>query len=163
MTIGLTLLALVAEGVLQYLSRYTHRVAISTHRILTLEDGNVSFLWRDNSDGNRNKIMTLDANDFIRRFLLHVLPARFVKIRYNGLLGSRNRKATLIKCHELLGLWSEPITETSFPESEGQGIPSWQEMLFRVSGIDLSKCPSCREGRMRPKEILWPIRCARAQ
>ena len=151
-----------AEGVLQYLGRYTHRVAISNHRILKLEDGKVSFLWRDYSDGNRNKIMTLDADEFIRRFLLHVLPARFVKIRYYGLLGSRNRKATLIKCRELLGVCSEPITDTGFPEPEGQGIPSWQELLFRVSGIDLSKCPSCREGRMRPKEILWPIRCARA-
>ena len=68
-----------AEGVLQYLGRYTHRVAISNHRILTLEDGKVSFIWRDYSDGNRNKIMTLDADEFIRRFLLHVLPARFVR------------------------------------------------------------------------------------
>ncbi len=72
------------EGVLQYLSRYTHRIGISNHRILKLQDGKVSFLWRDYSDGDKKKIMTLDADEFIRRFLLHVLPDRFVKIRLCG-------------------------------------------------------------------------------
>jgi len=72
------------EGGLQYLSRYTHRIAISNHRILKLEDGKVSFLWRDYSDGDKEKIMTLDADEFTRRFLLHVLPDRFVKIRWSA-------------------------------------------------------------------------------
>jgi hypothetical protein len=69
------------EGVLQYLSRYTHRIAISNHRLVKLQDGKVSFLWRDYSDGDKENIMTLDAHEFIRRFLLHVLPDRFVKMR----------------------------------------------------------------------------------
>jgi hypothetical protein len=71
-----------AQGVLEYLSRYTHRIAISNNRILKIEDGKVSFLWRDYADGDKIKTMTLDASEFIRRFLLHVLPDGFVKIRY---------------------------------------------------------------------------------
>ncbi len=70
-----------AEGVLKYLGRYTHRIAISNNRVLNVEDGNVSFRWRDYADGDKQKIMTLKADEFIRRFLLHVLPHRFVRIR----------------------------------------------------------------------------------
>ncbi len=83
------------DGVLQYLSRYTHRIAISNERIIKAEDNKVTFKWRDYSDGTRNKVMTLNADEFIRRFLLHVLPDRFVKIRHYGLLGSRERKANI--------------------------------------------------------------------
>jgi hypothetical protein len=90
-------------GVLQYLSRYTHRIAISNHRILKLQDGKVSFLWRDYSDGDKEKIMTLDTDEFIRRFLLHVLPDRFVKIRHYGLLANRRRKDNIALCRERLG------------------------------------------------------------
>ena len=82
------------KGVLQYLGRYTHRIAISNNRILANQDGNVSFLWRDYADDNRKKTMTLKADEFIRRFLLHVLPARYVRIRHFGLLANRNRKTT---------------------------------------------------------------------
>jgi hypothetical protein len=75
-----------AETLIDYLGRYTHRIAIGNHRILKMEDGQVFFSWRDYADGNKKKIMKLEASEFIRRFLLHVLPEKFVKLRYYGLL-----------------------------------------------------------------------------
>jgi hypothetical protein len=86
------------EHVLKYLARYTHRVAISNGRLLSLENGQVRFRWRDSRHGNRSSVMTLDAVEFIRRFLLHVLPAGFVKIRHFGLLANRNRRQALALC-----------------------------------------------------------------
>ena len=80
-----------AATVVEYLGRYTHRIAISNHRILSAKDGNVSFKWRDYKDHNKWKVMTLSAHKFIRRFLLHVLPSRFMKIRHFGILGNRNK------------------------------------------------------------------------
>ncbi|MBA4397608.1 MAG: hypothetical protein C0394_09555 [Syntrophus sp. (in: bacteria)] len=91
------------KGVLQYLGRYTHRIAISNNRILAIRDGKVSFLWRDYADGNRKKTMTLKADEFIRRFLLHVLPERYVRIRHFGLLANRNRKNNIVLCRKILG------------------------------------------------------------
>src|SRR5271169_6680988 len=86
------------EHVLKYLARYTHRVAISNGRLLSLDNGQVRFRWRDSRHGNRSSVMTLDAVEFIRRFLLHVLPAGFVKIRHFGLLANRNRRQALALC-----------------------------------------------------------------
>lgn len=80
-----------AGYVVEYLGRYTHRVAISNNRILDLDDGNVTFKWRDYRDGKKEKIMTVTAEEFIRRFLSHILPNRFTKIRHFGLLASRNK------------------------------------------------------------------------
>jgi hypothetical protein len=90
------------EQVLRYLARYTHRVAISNGRLLGLEDGRVRFRWRDSQDHNQIKQMSLDAVEFIRRFLLHILPSGFVKIRHFGFLSNRNRKAMVQLCRELL-------------------------------------------------------------
>ena len=129
------------ETVLEYLGRYTHRIAITNHRIVGMEDGLVSFSWKDYADGDRTKIMTLDASEFIRRFLLHVLPDGFVKIRHFGLLSNRNRKAYLQECRILLGVKEPQLT----PET-------WQEMLARLTGIDITKCPVC-QGRMQRKEL----------
>jgi hypothetical protein len=140
------------EMVLQYLGRYTHRIAIGNHRIIKIKDGKASFLWRDYSDGNRNKIMSLDVFEFIRRFLLHVLPDRFVKIRYYGLLGNRNRKAMLNQCRRLLGICNNETGNKDVPET-------WQEFLLRVCGIDLIKCPFCKKGRMVRTEVILPERC----
>jgi len=86
------------EQVLKYLARYTHRVAISNGRLLSLDNGQVRFRWRDSRHNNRSGVMTLDAVEFIRRFLLHVLPAGFVKIRHFGLLANRNRRKALALC-----------------------------------------------------------------
>jgi hypothetical protein len=87
---------------LRYLARYTHRVVISNGRLLKLENGRVHFRWRDSQQGNQIKEMSLDAVEFIRRFLLHVLPGGFVKIRHFGFLANRNRKAVIQHCRGLL-------------------------------------------------------------
>jgi len=91
------------EHVLRYLGRYTHRVAISNHRLVSLADGNVTFLWRDRAHGNRQLRMTLTANEFLRRFLLHLIPKRFVRIRNFGFLANRKRAVLLPLCFRLLG------------------------------------------------------------
>ncbi len=87
-----------AECVIQYLGRYTHRVAISNERILKIEGEKVTFKWRDYKDNNKMKEMTISIQEFIRRFLMHILPPHFMKIRYYGLLGNRNKKKKLLKC-----------------------------------------------------------------
>ncbi len=91
------------EHVLRYLGRYTHRVAISNHRLVSFADGKVTFLWRDRAHGNRQLPMTLTANEFLRRFLLHMLPKRFVRIRNFGFLANRKRATLLPLCFRLLG------------------------------------------------------------
>lgn len=91
------------DQVLNYLARYTHRVAISNYRLLELRDGQVSFLWRDYNEGGLEKTMTLSAHEFLRRFLLHVLPGGLVRIRHFGLFANRKRSATLARCRFLLG------------------------------------------------------------
>jgi len=99
------------ENVLKYLARYTHRVAISNGRLLSLEDSQVRFRWRDSRNSNRSSVMSLDAVEFIRRFLLHVLPAGFVKIRHFGLLANRNRRQTLALCRlHLCATTADPAT-----------------------------------------------------
>ena len=138
------------KGVLEYLGRYTHRIAISNHRIVKMENDGVSFRWRDYADGNRTKIMSVDAAEFIRRFLLHVLPDRFVKIRHYGLLGNRCRKEKLAVCRQLLAcVHNEPEKK---PET-------WQNALLRLTGVDITRCPVCKEGRMRTREVLRPAWC----
>ncbi len=126
------------ESVLAYLGRYTHRIAISNPRILSLENGRVAFRYRDYADGDKEKVMRLDALEFIRRFLLHVLPKRFVRIRHYGLLANRHRKEKLVRCRALL---AAPTPKP--PEHE-----TVCEKLLRLSGLDLLRCPACREGRM---------------
>jgi len=140
------------QRVLQYLGRYTHRIAISNNRIFAIQDGNVSFRWRDYADDNRQKTMTLKADEFIRRFLLHVLPSRFVRIRHFGLLANRNRKDNIAACREILG---DP--EILTPKTIRQ--ESWQEQLLRICGIDVSICPVCQKGRMCRVALLLPYRC----
>jgi hypothetical protein len=138
------------KGVLEYLGRYTHRIAISNHRIVKMENDTVSFRWRDYADSNRTKVMTVDAAEFIRRFLLHVLPDRFVKIRHYGLLGNRCRREKLAACRKLLACTrkeTEKRTET------------WQDALLRLAGVDVTRCPVCKEGRMRTREVLRPAWC----
>ena len=112
------------QGVLQYLGRYTHRIAISNNRILNIRNGDVSFLWRDYADQNRLKTMTLKADEFIRRFLLHVLPSRYVRIRHFGLLANRKRKNTIALCRKILG---DAKTETQ----QNTRKETWQEQLLQ--------------------------------
>ena len=126
-----------AENVLEYLGRYVYRVAISNKRLLKMDDGRVMFRWRDYRDG-KEKIMNLDVFEFIRRFLLHVLPEGFFKIRYYGILASRNLGTKLKRCKELLGARLTTAKENL----------SWTEMFFKLTGIDLLKCPVCGTGKM---------------
>ena len=90
------------EQVLRYLGRYTHRVAISNHRLVSFADGQVTFRWRDSAHGNQQRLMTLAVDEFLRRFLLHLLPPRFIRIRYYGFLAHRKRAASLPLCRRLI-------------------------------------------------------------
>src|ERR1035441_1874365 len=92
-----------AEHVLNYLARYTHRVAISNHRLVAFENHRVSFRWRDYAHGGKNNVMTVPADEFLRRFLIHVLPKGLVRIRHFGLFANRRRSAALERCRKLLG------------------------------------------------------------
>jgi hypothetical protein len=136
------------EKVIEYLGRYTHRVAISNDRITKFEDGQVTIKYRDYADNDKIKEMTLKATEFIRRFLLHILPDQFFKIQYYGILSTRNRKTKLKKCKELLGV---SITKTD------EDRLSWQELLEQVTGIDPTRCPHCKKGRLFLFEVLDPI------
>jgi hypothetical protein len=135
------------QQVLDYLGRYTHRVAISNHRLLRLEDGRVTFSWKDYRDSGDIKPMTLDAQEFIRRFLLHVLPDAFQKIRYFGFMANRHRAANLDRCRRLIG-------DVSPPESQ---LRDWRERYRELTGEDLNLCPACKQGRLIPVEPLLPI------
>ena len=97
-----------AEHVLNYLARYTHRVAISNHRLVAFENNRVSFRWRDYAHGGKKKLMTVSADEFLRRFLLHVLPKGLVRIRHFGFFANRRRQTALARCRELLGAVASP-------------------------------------------------------
>jgi hypothetical protein len=129
-----------ANKVLDYLSRYTHRIAISNHRLLEMKDGKVSFLWRDYKQGNRNRIMTLPVEEFIRRFLLHVLPSGFMRIRYYGFLSNRYRAQNLQQCNKLLSV--------SQDESEEPQTLDWKARYELVTGEAIDLCPLCRQGHL---------------
>jgi hypothetical protein len=92
-----------AEHVLNYLARYTHRVAISNHRLVAFENGHVSFRWKDYAHGDKKKVMTVSSDEFLRRFLIHALPKGLVRIRHFGLFANRRRSDALQRCRELLG------------------------------------------------------------
>jgi hypothetical protein len=134
------------ESVLQYLGRYTHRIAISNARLLELRNGVVRFRWRDYRDADRNKVMTLPANEFLRRFLLHVLPSGFMRIRHFGLLANRYRKPKLERCRTLL-IAPPP------PEKPTENLAA---MMERLTGKDLTACPFCEQGTMRVMGRLVP-------
>jgi hypothetical protein len=136
------------ETVIEYLGRYTHRVAISNHRLVKIEADQVTFRYRDRNDNDETKLMSLDALEFIRRFLLHILPDGFVKIRHYGILSNRNRTKKLALCKELLGV--------DGPQEHEQEKESWQELLQRITGHDPSICPFCGKGTMVLKEVLTP-------
>lgn len=126
------------ETVLSYLARYTHRIAISDSRLLRLEGERVVFSYKDYSRGGRNREMTLEAHELIRRFLLHVLPPRFVRVRYYGLLAHRDRNDRLAHCRALLCGADPPP-----PRQE-----TWDETLLRLTGADPLRCPHCKQGRL---------------
>jgi hypothetical protein len=129
------------EQVLDYLGRYTHRVAISNHRLIALENGRVTFTYRDRADGNQKKRMTLDALEFIRRFLLHVLPRGFVKIRYFGFMAHRHKIKYVALIRSLISPGMVVIERAKETISE---------MMLRLTGSDITRCPRCGKGKMVP-------------
>lgn len=130
-----------AACVVEYLGRYTHRVAISNKRIVSMEKDTVSFKWRDYKDDSKHKVMTLSSEEFIRRFLIHILPSRFMKIRHYGLLGNRNKTTKLKICKQL----------THTPLLIGEKATTLQ-LIQKLTGLDLSKCPNC--GSDKPKRFM---------
>jgi len=129
-----------------YLSRYTHRVAISNHRLLSLDEHLVTFRARDNRNPGRHRFVTIHAQEFIRRFLLHILPPRFVKIRHFGLMAPCNAKTKLESARALI------INQDGEVSFERTDIPkeskTWQEMMEDLTGINLTLCPQCGKGRL---------------
>ena len=128
------------EEVLKYVARYTHRIAIANNRLLNINDGKVQFRWRDYRDGNRHKTMTLGADEFIRRFLLHVLPDGFQRIRYFGFLANRYRAERLALCRQLMQM--PPPTATH------EANMDYRDRYEALTGISLRTCPLCRRGTM---------------
>ena len=128
-----------------YLSRYTHRVAIANQRLVSLADGKVSFRARDNSRPGQHRLVTLSAPEFIRRFLLHVLPPRFVKIRHYGLMAPGNVNTKLAQARALLSLQTPgALQEPQAREPDRPSpTPTWQERLRALTGVDLTICPNC--------------------
>ena len=127
--------------VLRYLGRYTHRIAIGNERLVALQDGRVTFRYRDRRRGNEKGLLTLAAPDFVRRFLQHVLPRGFVRVRHFGLQANGCRKQLLLRARQLLGSPDPPSPDTAVRES-------WQTLLRRLTGRDPSRCPYCERGML---------------
>jgi hypothetical protein len=132
------------ERVLRYLGRYTHRIAISNARLISLTDGIVRFRWKDYADRGRTKVMALSVEEFLRRFLLHVLPRGFVRIRHFGLLANRHRHAAIARARHLLGQTAPPASAAASPTPDRDRT-----------------CPVCRQGQWQVVEILRPLAPAR--
>jgi hypothetical protein len=135
------------QRVLRYLARYTHRVAITNRRLLTCEEGQVTFRWKDYQRGNRQRIMTLDAVEFIRRFLLHVLPRGFQRMRHYGFCANGRRKVMLPRCRELLGQ-APVLAPGTRPAMDAMATTSTPPPRSAA-------CPVCRVGRMQVQETWY--------
>ena len=127
--------------VLRYLGRYTHRIAIGNERLVALQDGQVTFRYRDRRDGNASRLMTMAGADFVRRFLLHVLPHGFVRVRHFGLQANNQRRRLTAQARQLLGSPAAPAPQ---PDRE-----SWQDLFRRLTGRDPLQCPFCGQGLLR--------------
>ena len=141
--------------VLEYLGRYTHRVAISNNRLIDFVEGKVSFRWKDYRHDARQKILRLEAQEFIRRFLLHVLPHGFQRIRHYGLLANRHRVLKLARSRQLL---AEPAPAVKRPTAP----LDYRERYAQLTGKSLRECPKCAQGRMLCIETFLPGAMPRA-
>lgn len=133
------------DRVLTYLARYVYRIAISNSRLIALAGDDVVLHYRDRTDEDRLKVMRLPVLELLRRLLLHVLPDRFVRVRYFGLLAHRHRRQKLERCRLLL------LADTPAPAPRSE---AWQERLLHLTGFDVALCPHCGQGRLRVVEIL---------
>ena len=139
------------QQVLDYLGRYTHRVAISNHRLRKLEHGQVTFSWRDYRHGQRRRLLTLTAEEFMRRFLLHTLPRGFQRLRHFGLLSNRTRVAHLAHCRQLLGVTQLSPSSLCAPQRDAAAL------FQTLTGDSLTRCPGGRQGQLRRLETLAPL------
>jgi hypothetical protein len=137
------------DSVLDYLSRYTHRIAISNERLLTVDHDTVRFRYKDYAHGNAVNVLELSATEFLRRFLLHVVPRGFMRVRHYGLLANCRRTERLARCRELLA---------SVPPPPPPPAESLAEAVQRLMSIDITRCPQCGEAAMRIVEDLSPQR-----
>jgi hypothetical protein len=135
------------EQVLAYLGRYTHKIAISNHRIKAIDNNRVIFTYKDRSDNNQTKTMALAATEFIRRFLLHVLPCRFMKIRYYGFLANAYKRKTVLLIRRLIGRLMKILSYAA---------ETIREKMFRLTGRDILRCPHCLQGTMVYGAMLHP-------
>lgn len=136
------------QQVLAYLGRYTHRVAISNNRLVDIADEHVTFHWKDYRHESTRRVMRLKASEFIRRFLLHVLPHGLQRIRHYGLLSNRCRKTRLGDCRRLLKVVSPPEPATNQP------VPDYRDRYASLTGRSLRDCPVCACGHMLCIEVL---------
>ena len=137
------------QQVLTYVGRYTHRIAIANSRLLSIDDGKVRFRWKDYRRGNPHGAMTLTADEFIRRFLIHVLPDGFHRIRYFGFLCNHQRERKLARCRELLGMKPPDSAEPT------SATPADYRALHQsLTGISLTSCPACGHGHMLVIDVL---------
>jgi len=137
------------QQIVGYLGRYSHRVAIDNSRLFDIDDSGVTFSYKDYKDGDRKKVMKLSGTEFLRRFAMHILPYRFVKIRYYGILGSRQKNAV------------KPLlarNRKTKKETEAQALETKMERIIRLTGFDPCRCPFCRKGTMHAVGILPRIR-----
>jgi putative transposase len=138
------------ERAIEYLAHYTHKVAISNHRLLSLQNGRITFRYKDYRDPNISKLMTISADEFIRRFLLHVLPHGFMRIRYYGFLGNSHRATNLAACRSLLALDPQPLPELTSPDDFASRYQS-------LTGHQLDPCPACKKGSMSRIRFVPPL------
>jgi hypothetical protein len=142
------------EQVLDYAGRYTHRVAISNNRLESMDGANVRFRWKDYRDNSKQKTMTLTGEEFIRRFLLHVVPKGFQRIRYYGFLANRSRKEKLACCRQLLA----NLTPTQRPEPQSIELPKdYRDLYEDLTGASLRECPACHHGHMIVIDVVKPV------
>jgi hypothetical protein len=135
-----------AQRVLDYLGRYTHRVAISNNRLMSMDNNQITFRWKDYRQHDKQKLMTLTSTEFIRRFLLHVLPRGFQRIRHFGFLGNRYRHAKLAVCQRLLAMPQRaPVTPIRV---------DYRDRYEQLTGTSLRVCPVCHHGEMVRVETL---------
>jgi hypothetical protein len=146
------------EQVLKYLARYTHRVAIANQRLASIDDRTVSFRWKDYADGNAAKVMTLDGVEFLRRFLQHVLPSGFVRIRHFGLLANRHREEKLAGCRALLSAPSPGCPPEPPPARPAEATKGGRGVEAPAGALPEPRvrCPVCGKGRMAVLEVLPP-------
>jgi hypothetical protein len=133
------------DAIIRYLGNYTHRVAISNHRLIRHENGSVTFRYKNYAKGTKNSVMTLEENEFVRRFLQHILPAGLCKIRYFGFLALRHLKANIATCNTIL------FTQTAFPKYVGLNA---YEVLREITGKDPLLCPHCKKGHLVVRSAL---------